>query len=65
MGELRNEEFQHFCSSPDIISVMKLRMMRWVRYVAHMGEKRNQLEVKSSLCLIKHHDMKLYGEVEV
>jgi hypothetical protein len=35
---LHNEELLNLFSSPNIISVIKLRRMRWVGYVARMGE---------------------------
>jgi hypothetical protein len=44
MGEWRklpNEELRDLYSSPSIIRIMKLRMMRWAGHVARMGEKRN------------------------
>jgi hypothetical protein len=37
---LHNEELHNLCASPNIIRVIKLRMMRWVGHVAHgIGEK--------------------------
>ena len=39
--KLHNEEFCILYCSPDIIWVIRSRMMRWVGHVAHMGEKRN------------------------
>jgi hypothetical protein len=44
MGEWRkliNGELRNFYSSPDIIGQIKSRGMRWVGYVACMGEGRN------------------------
>jgi hypothetical protein len=38
---LHNEELHNLCSSPRIISIIKLRWMRWEGHVARMGEKRN------------------------
>jgi hypothetical protein len=48
------------CSLPDIIRAMKWRM-RWVRYVARIGEV-NKVKVKVQLCLLltKYHFMKTY-----
>jgi hypothetical protein len=43
-GELRklnNEELRDLYSSPSIIRIIKEKRMKWVRYVAQMGEKRN------------------------
>jgi hypothetical protein len=39
--KLHNEELHNLYSSPSIISVIKSRMMRWVRHVVRMREKRN------------------------
>jgi hypothetical protein len=44
MGEFRklhNGELHNLHSSPDIISQIKSRRMRWAGHVAHMGEGRN------------------------
>jgi hypothetical protein len=35
---VRNDELHSLYSSPNIVRVIKSRMMRWVRYVARMGE---------------------------
>ena len=37
--KLRNEQLHDLYCSPNIIWVMKLRRMRWVGHVAHMGER--------------------------
>jgi len=34
---LRNEELCDLYSSPNVIQVVSLRIMRWVGHVAHMG----------------------------
>jgi hypothetical protein len=39
--KLRNEELHNFCSSPNIIRMIKPRRMRWEGHVARMGAKRN------------------------
>jgi hypothetical protein len=39
--KLHNEELHNLYSSPTIIRIVKLRMMRWMGNVARMGEKRN------------------------
>jgi hypothetical protein len=39
--KLHNEELRDLYSSPSIIRIIKSRRMRWVEYVARMGEKRN------------------------
>jgi len=36
---LHNEELNDLYSSPNIVRVIKLRRMRWVGYVARMGEE--------------------------
>jgi hypothetical protein len=53
---LHNEELRDLYSSPSIIRIIKLRRMRWVGFVARMGEKRSayrflvgKLEGKSPL----------------
>jgi hypothetical protein len=38
--KLYNEELHNLYSSPSIIRIIKLRMMRWAGHVARMGEKR-------------------------
>jgi hypothetical protein len=39
--KLHSDELRDLYSSPNIIRILKSRMMRWARYVARMGEKRN------------------------
>jgi hypothetical protein len=39
--KLHNEELHDLYSSPSIIMIIKSGRMRWVGYVAQMGEKRN------------------------
>jgi hypothetical protein len=44
MGGLRNrhnEELHNLYSLPSIITIIKLRRMRWAGHVARMGEKKN------------------------
>jgi hypothetical protein len=44
MGEwrkLHNKELHDLYSSPNIIRIIKSRIMRWVRHIARRGEKRN------------------------
>jgi hypothetical protein len=38
--KLHNEELNDLYSLPNIVRVVKLRQMRWVGHVAHMGEDR-------------------------
>jgi hypothetical protein len=38
---LPNEELRDLYSSPNIIRIIKLRMMRWAGHVERMREKRN------------------------
>ena len=42
---LHNDELNDFYSSPHIVRVIKSRRMRWVGYVAHMGEERGVYRV--------------------
>jgi hypothetical protein len=37
--KLHNEELHNLYSSPSKIRMIKSRRMRWIRYVARMGEK--------------------------
>jgi hypothetical protein len=39
-GRLHSEELNDLYSSPNIIRVIKSRIMRWAGHVARMGEKR-------------------------
>jgi hypothetical protein len=39
--KLHHEELHNFYSSPNVTRMIKSRMMRWIGYVANMGEKRN------------------------
>jgi hypothetical protein len=39
--KLHNEELHNLYSLPNIIRMIKSRMMRWARHVARTGEKRN------------------------
>jgi hypothetical protein len=43
--KLHNEELHNLYSSPDIISQVKSRQMRWVGHVARMGEERKVYKV--------------------
>jgi hypothetical protein len=40
--KLHNEELHNFYPSSSIIRMSKSKRMRWVGYVARMGEKRNE-----------------------
>jgi hypothetical protein len=42
---LHNEELNDLYSSPNIVRVIKSRRMRWVGYVASMGEERGAYRV--------------------
>jgi hypothetical protein len=42
---LHNKELNDLYSSSDIVRVIKLRRMRWVGHVAHMGEKRGAYRI--------------------
>jgi hypothetical protein len=35
--KLQNEELDDLCSSPNIVWVIKQRLMRWAGHVVHMG----------------------------
>jgi hypothetical protein len=37
--KLHNEEFSDLYCSPNIVRVIKVRRLRWVGHVAHMGER--------------------------
>jgi hypothetical protein len=43
--KLKNEELHNLYSSPSIIKMMKLKMMRKVGYVTRVGEKRNAYRI--------------------
>jgi hypothetical protein len=43
--KLHNEELHNLYSSPDIISHIKARQMRWAGHVARMGEERKVYKV--------------------
>jgi hypothetical protein len=42
---LHSEELHVLYSSPDIITQIKSRRMRWAEHVAHMGEERKVYRV--------------------
>jgi len=44
-GKLHNEELNDLYSSPNIIRVIKSRIMSWVGHVARMGESRGVCRV--------------------
>jgi hypothetical protein len=43
--KLNNEELHYLYSSPNIITMMKSRRMRWAGHVTRMGEKRNAYKI--------------------
>jgi hypothetical protein len=43
--KLHNDKFHSLYSSPNIVSVIKSRRMRWVGHVAHVGEGRGGYRV--------------------
>jgi hypothetical protein len=43
--KLHNDELHSLYSSPNIVRVIKSRMMRWARHVARMGEGRGVYRV--------------------
>jgi hypothetical protein len=42
---LHNTELHNLYSSPNIIKVIKLRMIKWVGYIARMGDMRNVYKI--------------------
>jgi hypothetical protein len=42
---LHNEELHNFYASPNIIRVIKSKMLGWAGHVAHTGEKRNSYTI--------------------
>jgi hypothetical protein len=40
-GKLHNEELHDLYSLPSVIGIIKSKRMKWVGYVARMGEKKN------------------------
>jgi hypothetical protein len=43
--KLHNEELHNLYSSPSIMRMIKSRRIRWVEYVARMGEKRTEYRI--------------------
>ena len=43
--KLHNEELNELYSSPNIVRVIKSRIIRWARHVARMGERRGLYRV--------------------
>jgi hypothetical protein len=50
---LHNEELRNLRASPDVITVMKSRIMRWVEHVARMREMTNAYKI-----LVGEHECK-------
>ena len=44
-SKLHNEELNDLYSSPNVVRVIKLRIMRWAEHVPRMGEKRRVYRV--------------------
>jgi len=42
---LHNEELHNLYASPNMLSMIKSRRMRWAAYVARMGEMRNAYRI--------------------
>jgi hypothetical protein len=42
---LHNEDLHNLHASPDIITVIESRKMRWVGHVAHMGKMRKEYQI--------------------
>jgi hypothetical protein len=43
--KMHNEELYNLYFSPNIIRMIKSRMMKWARHVARIGEKRNTYRI--------------------
>jgi hypothetical protein len=43
--KLHNEELHNLYSSPNIITMIKSKRMRWAGHVVRMGEKRNAYRI--------------------
>jgi len=41
--KLHNGDLKDLYSAPNTVRVIKLRRMRWARYVAHLGERRGYI----------------------
>jgi hypothetical protein len=41
-----NEELHNLYATPNVTRVIKLRRMRWVQHVAHMGGMRNAYKIR-------------------
>jgi hypothetical protein len=54
--KLHNEELHKLYSSPNIIRLIKSRGIRWVGYVARMGENRNAYRWLESKMERDHED---------
>jgi hypothetical protein len=44
--KLHNEELHNLYSSPNIIRLIKSRIMEWAVHVARMGKKRNAYRIR-------------------
>jgi hypothetical protein len=45
LRKLHNEELHNLYSSPNIINMIKSRMIRWAEHAARIGEKRNAYRI--------------------
>ena len=48
--KLYNEDLNYLYSSPNIVQVIKVRRMRWVGHVVHMGERRGKRPLGRPRC---------------
>jgi hypothetical protein len=53
--KLHNGELHNLYSSPDIVRQIKLRRMRWMGYVARMGQGRNMYSILVGSPEERHH----------
>jgi hypothetical protein len=62
---LHNDEFHSLYSPPNIVTVIKLRRMRWVGHVARMGEGKDVYKILIGRSEVRDHweDLGVCGRV--